>query len=287
MASSTPPTPEQDAELLARIVEPLANGNWGRLGYIAKTYGKNGLRVVSAAVASGRLERRGRTKTTEYRLIPEPAPRVAPVLSAQSLRSAIVEVIRERGVTGSVSLTEALRKRGYAARIHEVQHLLGALKHDGILTYVETMTGNQKTLVNIRLQANGKSPEPAPEERWPVPTAMAQKVAEAEAAGVPTLPEGYGIGIQGRVTAEHDENGVRVIDGIDLIGVSILRPPVDRFPLLTRLLRRRSLVEQAANALSEAGLDEEAVRLLDLPLPTSPIEVEYMAYVATHPDGAE
>jgi hypothetical protein len=53
-----------------------------------------------------------------------------------------------------------------------------------------------------------------------------------------------------------------------------------RFPLLRRIVARRDAVRKAAALLESVGLDDEALRILDLPVAQSPLEAEYLAFAS-------
>lgn len=295
--------------LKARILAPIASGDWGHIGSVGRLYGKPGARIVREEVAAGRLEQRGLKRGREYRI-------ATPALTdARSLRQTILDVIGERGVTGSVSLTEEVRKRlGRAISLHDVQHILGAIQRNGLISFAESKTGpTHKTYTNIRLTRHADG----------------------------GIVKAARVAIGGTVKASHVEGDVRVIDDIALTHVSVVAqeeepvpattsagdaPPApeptpepevatpaapdpwtdgftamaektaamavvaevqaerDRepgFPILARLMHRRSLVDAAAAALAEAGLEDEAIRVLDLTPPTTDVEEEYLRFVRT------
>jgi hypothetical protein len=207
-----------------------------------------------------------------------------------SLRQTMLAVIAESAVTGSVTLTQTLQKRlGRAVGLHEVQHILGSLRNDGLITFREESNGSQKRYLNIRISAHGPKPLDIVEDRTPE-----QLAADGDAIPLPPPSWADARGRVERAAAAMREARVEIREALDIVepdevpdpAKEFVRPPEptppDGFPILSRLLRREGLRDKAAELLSEAGLDAEAVRVLDVPLPTSDVEAEYLRFARAH-----
>jgi hypothetical protein len=169
--------------------------------------------------------------------------------ASTSLRQAILDELAANAPVGSMELTVLLRKQGVNVAAHEVQHVVQSLQRQGLVTFVENKNGSVKTLGNIRLIV-GKAEPPA---AYP----------ETEAWSPDDLSEIVNVAPNPR-------------SAITPISIPLL------FPLLDRLRNRKRLVNMAAEALEEAGLDDEALRLLNLPIENTPLEEEYLKFAARY-----
>jgi len=106
----------------------------------------------------------------------------------QSIRSAVLEVIRGNPGVASVDLLTLLRRstrRAYS--LHELQHVLGALRKQGLITLTEHQNGKARLYRHIEMARHAEPDEPSaevtdtvpkPQAAWPVLDELRQHETE-------------------------------------------------------------------------------------------------------------
>ena len=110
--------------------------------------------------------------------------------ASQSIRSAVLEAIRGHPGVASVDLLKFLRRStGRAYSLHELQHVLGALRKQGLITLTEHQNGKARLYRHIEM-ARHTEPEPdepsaevtdtvpKPQAAWPVLDELRQHETE-------------------------------------------------------------------------------------------------------------
>jgi hypothetical protein len=244
-------------------------------------------------------------RTVKYILVD--LPRLRRVNSGErkaegSLKERIMHTIREMGEVKDVA--ELRRILGMADTDHDIMHVLHSLHTQGKLDFTERGNGmGTATAVNIHLPRKGKRNGVAP---LPVIT------KDQEAAIINAKHQPFSANHAVMLTGIDRASGTvevtdPVADGPEATtqetpqpAPSAPEPESEGYPLLTELLdRERTRADADAKALRyvEAAevlrdIDPESYRSLmdraaanDVPFP-SPLEREYLRYVAAHPDSA-
>ena len=108
--------------------------------------------------------------------------------ASQSIRSAVLEAIRDTPGVTSVDLLKFLRRStGRAYSLHELQHVLGALRKQGLITLTEHQNGRTRLYRHIEMARHAEPDEPSaevtdtvpkPQAAWPVLDELRQHETE-------------------------------------------------------------------------------------------------------------
>ena len=219
--------------------------------------------------------------------------------AAKSLKQRIYGVVEAIGEVKDVA--ELRRILGMADDEHSVLHTLHSLHSQGRIDFTERGTGmGDATVINIRLPKKGRRNGVAPtiDEQPEIPAAKSPDRREREVALIQAEKElGYPpIDATGVTVTVIGPEATTEEDPSPATPPSAPESEVEEYPLLDALLdRERKRLEgdsrgmayiTAAEAIEAIDPDQAAILMkkaaqFDLPFP-SPIEREYLTYVAKH-----